>query len=132
MFLLSLPMRERGLKYNGGRGQLSKPLSLPMRGAWIEMLPKRLPPPPSNVAPHAGAWIEIRIKLANEQEQSSFPMRGAWIEILPHRWPGIGNKKALKGAFLFFIYSFLIFRQCSYCLTGRGGRSLRGLWRRGW
>ena len=125
-------MRERGLKYE--RASLA--------------------PKGPRVAPHAGAWIEIRIKLANEQEQSSFPMRGAWIEIwattaqacrkclslpmrgawieiLPHRQPGIGNKKALKGAFLFFIYSFLIFRQCSYCLTGRGGRSLRGLWRRG-
>ena len=109
MFLLSLPMRERGLKC-GNQSQKLK----------------------TAVAPHAGAWIEILMTTRILPHSVSLPMRGAWIEILPHRWPGIGNKKALKGAFLFFIYSFLIFRQCSYCLTGRGGRSLRGLWRRGW
>lgn len=60
MFLLSLPMRERGLKYNGGRGQLSKPLSLPMRGAWIEICSMAHGKKYLLVAPHAGAWIEIR------------------------------------------------------------------------
>lgn len=38
MFLLSLPMRERGLKYVMPDEDLAKDLSLPMRGAWIEIL----------------------------------------------------------------------------------------------
>ena len=59
---MSLPMRGRGLKYEYIKG--------------LEI--------GRDVAPHAGAWIEI----------------------LLHRQPRIGNKKALKGAFLFFSIFF--------------------------
>ena len=38
MFLLSLPMRERGLKYAVSHSRKLPPASLPMRGAWIEIL----------------------------------------------------------------------------------------------
>ena len=55
----SLPMRERGLKYNGGRGQLSKPLSLPMRGAWIEICSMAHGKKYLLVAPHAGNAIKL-------------------------------------------------------------------------
>lgn len=60
--LMSLPMRERGLKYY-----------------WCNSFHFSVP---------------------------SLPMRGARIEILLHRQPRIGNKKALKGAFLFFSIFF--------------------------
>ena len=36
--VMSLPMRERGLKYVMPDEDLAKDLSLPMRGAWIEIL----------------------------------------------------------------------------------------------
>ena len=38
MFLLSLPMRERGLKYNYDRVVLPDGMVAPHAGAWIEIL----------------------------------------------------------------------------------------------
>ena len=37
------------------------------------------------VAPFAGAWIEIRIADAAEVQRFVAPFAGAWIEILPDR-----------------------------------------------
>ena len=34
-----------------------------------------------NVAPHAGAWIEISIDTANLNRSAVAPLMGAWIEI---------------------------------------------------
>ena len=54
------PCGERGLKYPHKYKELMKYGSLPVRGAWIEMLLKR--------------WEYW-------EEQASLPVRGAWIEI---------------------------------------------------
>ena len=56
-------------------------LSLPLRGAWIEITERTLNDSLRMSLPLRGAWIEI---LANERAQagqSSLPLRGAWIEI---------------------------------------------------
>ena len=57
--LLSLPMRERGLKYiflctHTGACEVA-----PHAGAWIEIFHGVAPSHPLLVAPHAGAWIEM-------------------------------------------------------------------------
>ena len=58
MFLLSLPMRERGLKFV---------FSLAL---WV-----------SYVAPHAGAWIEIGTSMGELLRWMVAPHAGAWIEM---------------------------------------------------
>ena len=79
-------------------------VSLPMRGAWIEILPfeylvimfSRSPcgerglksylmgcyHPIDWSLPMRGAWIEIFVNFASDTACWSLPMRGAWIEIL--------------------------------------------------
>ena len=58
--LLSLPVRERGLKFNLGKAYAHGVLVAPRAGAWIEIRvflhPARLV---TRVAPRAGAWIEM-------------------------------------------------------------------------
>ena len=58
-------------------------LSLPARGAWIEM-PMRDIASVSRYAslPARGAWIEITMSKPNEHWLTSLPARGAWIEIM--------------------------------------------------
>ena len=60
MFLLSLPMRERGLKYDYGEPGGSSARVAPHAGAWIEITLSHLKSANDSVAPHAGAWIEIK------------------------------------------------------------------------
>ena len=57
-------------------------LSLPSRGAWIEMIftdPGDVVIDPS--LPSRGAWIEITGALEESCIQRSLPSRGAWIEM---------------------------------------------------
>ena len=57
-------------------------MSLPVRGAWIEMVVNvegRLPRQRS--LPVRGAWIEILEAAEKKISQESLPVRGAWIEI---------------------------------------------------
>ena len=56
---MSLPSRERGLKFEN--------LRVPTRN--------------TAVAPLAGAWIEICEQIADLNEYSVAPLAGAWIEI---------------------------------------------------
>ena len=82
MFLLSLPMRERGLKFTSFQHVPVYCNVAPHAGAWIEILNS----PPMyysyNVAPHAGAWIEMRHSAVREFLLVVAPHAGAWIEIL--------------------------------------------------
>lgn len=55
MFLLSLPMRGRGLKSTYICISICGKLSLPMRGAWIEILVRLISPLLLPVAPHTGS-----------------------------------------------------------------------------
>ena len=57
-------------------------MSPPSRGAWIEIRDFVNGHTVDDVAPLAGAWIEISIIKLFDKLLSSPPSRGAWIEIL--------------------------------------------------
>ena len=59
--------------------------SLPVRGAWIEMLAvQKMLLKLAKSLPVRGAWIEIAIAKSNSGTPAvSLPVRGAWIEISP-------------------------------------------------
>ena len=58
-------------------------MSLPVRGAWIEIKPL-VDFILRNVSlPVRGAWIEITKPSRTRRKPSSLPVRGAWIEISP-------------------------------------------------
>ena len=56
---MSLPVRERGLKYRGMMDETRSPEVAPCAGAWIEIFFIIGNFITSKVAPCAGAWIEI-------------------------------------------------------------------------
>ena len=58
-------------------------MSLPVRGAWIEMLNARPFVMYGTSLPVRGAWIEIDANKEAQYYYMSLPVRGAWIEI---RW----------------------------------------------
>ena len=78
---LSLPTRERGLKFRYAHTiqQISK--VAPYTGAWIEIDKGRLCAAAPTVAPYTGAWIEIFACLTDTENISVAPYTGAWIEI---------------------------------------------------
>ena len=57
-------------------------MSLPSRGAWIEISPKLLAQSREKSLPSRGAWIEIQApEPSGALCMPSLPSRGAWIEI---------------------------------------------------
>ena len=57
-------------------------LSLPVRGAWIEMMAIRVNTfSRKQSLPVRGAWIEIELMGKTVRVDASLPVRGAWIEI---------------------------------------------------
>ncbi len=58
MMILSLPIRERGLKLRGLQELTTNGRVAPYTGAWIETLPHPAEKQPESVAPYTGAWIE--------------------------------------------------------------------------
>ena len=56
-------------------------MSLPMRGAWIEIPSLLLSDRFFRSLPMRGAWIEIGQGRPRLSKHPSLPMRGAWIEI---------------------------------------------------
>ena len=100
---MSLPSRERGLKYgfswcNGNtgmslpsreRGLKSAYVSpfcicvhvAPLAGAWIEIEETERECLKDRVAPLAGAWIEISVASDSSKSDPVAPLAGAWIEI---------------------------------------------------
>ena len=56
-------------------------VSLPVRGAWIEMTGSVDCAPAESSRPVRGAWIEITVSTASVNVALSLPVRGAWIEI---------------------------------------------------
>ena len=54
----------------------------PHAGAWIEMRGTAQAPRGTKVAPHAGAWIEIPAFVGKKFRAIVAPHAGAWIEIL--------------------------------------------------
>ena len=81
LLILSLPLRERGLKF-------PKPLNVrlldfvaPFAGAWIEIFAGGCGFSLPVVAPFAGAWIEILPGYDRSVDLYVAPFAGAWIEI---------------------------------------------------
>ena len=76
------PCGERGLKCALASANVRTRLSLPVRGAWIEI--SRLPSASMlRVSlPVRGAWIEIITVSYVLYALLSLPVRGAWIEML--------------------------------------------------
>ena len=56
--------------------------SLPVRGAWIEILQRRVLQNKRESLPVRGAWIEIEGENLQVLQKESLPVRGAWIEII--------------------------------------------------
>ena len=59
MDIVSLPSRERGLKYRIRCKRTLRIPVAPLAGAWIEIVIPDNQPETVSVAPLAGAWIEI-------------------------------------------------------------------------
>ena len=62
-------------------GKISSAWSLPVRGAWIEIIPGRDVVWIRPSLPVRGAWIEIDEGNPAVEISTSLPVRGAWIEI---------------------------------------------------
>ena len=56
-------------------------VSLPTRGAWIEIQPCHHPIKKPMSLPTRGAWIEIGVPAEMVPRKRSLPTRGAWIEM---------------------------------------------------
>ena len=64
------------------RTGFQRALSLPVRGAWIEIaLFQRVDSAVKVSLPVRGAWIEIQENNRAGKQSRSLPVRGAWIEI---------------------------------------------------
>ena len=57
-------------------------MSLPVRGAWIEIADRTFASLKDMSLPVRGAWIEIGDYVPQNVGQQSLPVRGAWIEII--------------------------------------------------
>ena len=77
----SLPSRERGLKYGVSLFQILSLEVAPFAGAWIEISTVREVRDAVSVAPFAGAWIEIQSHVNLYNGFFVAPFAGAWIEI---------------------------------------------------
>ena len=105
---VSLPSRERGLKFRYSAEPFFLSDVAPLAGAWVEIdginvkasymnssLPSRERGLKSenaaiirdafNVAPLAGAWVEIKIDIRILTPESVAPLAGAWVEISTSR-----------------------------------------------
>ena len=61
--------------------------SLPVRGAWIEIVMDGYVLTSDLSLPVRGAWIEIIAGTRTAKRNGSLPVRGAWIEILRRLLP---------------------------------------------
>ena len=77
------PHGERGLKYTSPMSNCCFDMSLPTRGAWIEIHRRPVFSAPSASLPTRGAWIEMSRSPRWSAPPWSLPTRGAWIEITP-------------------------------------------------
>ena len=63
--------------------------SLPVRGAWIEIVGSSCITPNGGSLPVRGAWIEIDVNTNMCSVYTSLPVRGAWIEIVFRKAGGL-------------------------------------------
>ena len=90
---MSLPVRERGLKCDV---PLFPPLRdvAPRAGAWVEMSKEGLYADAACVAPRAGAWVEISEEFQADIVYDVAPRAGAWVEIMSAGNSGCSRKVA--------------------------------------
>ena len=86
-WLLSLPSRERGLKYSGTCYTDGGNTVAPLAGAWIEIDLIEEKTPLLTVAPLAGAWIEIN---------TAAQLRHLHLPSLPSRERGLKYRSGVK------------------------------------
>ena len=79
--LESLPLRERGLKCRDDKTNVAVRWSLPLRERGLKFVSKPRCRHKSQVAPLAGAWIEISLESEVRRLKRVAPLAGAWIEI---------------------------------------------------
>ena len=117
---MSLPSRERGLKWQRKDGKYDRMVVAPLAGAWIEIDDSKCLSADEMVAPLAGAWIEIFIQSAFFPSGCVAPLAGAWIEIFKPSYLSFKNVVApLAGAWIEI--------SVEQCVPGVGsGRSPRG------
>ena len=75
-------MRERGLKYTSSKSSVKGIQVAPYAGAWIEIISTPKCSSVYRVAPYAGAWIEMPQRCTIVRICGVAPYAGAWIEIL--------------------------------------------------
>ena len=76
------PCGERGLKCPMNYKVVIMPESLPVRGAWVEILLNDCGLPACRWSlPVRGAWVEISRPVIASGRRMSLPVRGAWGEI---------------------------------------------------
>ena len=81
--ILSLPVRERGLKLGLMGIDVKARKSLPVRERGLKQDARHYRPGSRAVAPRAGAWIETeRIADAEAAKAAVAPRAGAWIETI--------------------------------------------------
>ena len=78
---MSLPSRERGLKYIYKNRSNQRKKSLPSRERGLKYASEHGFHGLVHVAPLAGAWIEITIFCLRSGSRNVAPLAGAWIEM---------------------------------------------------
>ena len=80
---LSLPVRGAWIEmYEVEANCKGDNTSLPVRGAWIEIAWQYCKRTPAGSLPVRGAWIEMILPVSCRFFPVSLPVRGAWIEII--------------------------------------------------
>ena len=62
--------------------RLTALVSLPVRGAWVEIRPVKQAPLYRESLPVRGAWVEMLDLKKKIARGMSLPVRGAWVEII--------------------------------------------------
>ena len=95
----SLPSRERGLKFLPLRGSADSPEVAPFAGAWIEIAQTALRASAICVAPFAGAWIEMPIIMVSFADRTSLPSRERGLKWIAYpRFRAILVRRSLRGS----------------------------------
>ena len=79
----SLPVRGAWVEIINGGVDMDVTTSLPVRGAWVEInSPPQAAYPARSSLPVRGAWVEISTGTISNRRRPSLPVRGAWVEIV--------------------------------------------------
>ena len=138
----SLPLRERGLKFNTPAWKTLTPWSLPLRERGLKFAYLGLARHSLNVAPFTGAWIEIYVMQKKVIADASLPLRERGLKCnlvaaygepeksLPLRERGLKLEFPLSTVPLSYMSLPLRERGLKYdrqeSCTGQGSRSLYG------